>query len=128
MGQDRGERRGPSRRQAMAMLGAGAAAAALPAVAQPAFPPGSVIRTILKDYKPEELAGGATLFHEHMSLRAGFMVDWTKYAADSREANRIPGAPPPAPRPAGAAPPAAPAGPPPNPDFMLDEAVMVEEM
>ena len=36
------------------------------------FPKGAVIRTLLKDYAPEELAGGATLFHEHMSLAPDF--------------------------------------------------------
>ena len=29
---------------------------------------GAIIRTVLKDLAPEELADGATLFHEHMSL------------------------------------------------------------
>ena len=75
------------------MLGAGAAAAALPgaAIAQPTFPRGAVIRTLLKDFAPEELAGGATLFHEHMSLRDGFLTDWNRYAAEARTANAIPG-------------------------------------
>jgi len=115
------------------MLGAGAAVMAAGAAnAQaPTFPKGAVIRTILKDYAPEELAGGASLFHEHMSMRQGFMVDWTRYAAETRTANRVPNAPPPA-APAGrAGPPPAPAptaGPPPNPDFMLDEAIVTEEM
>jgi hypothetical protein len=31
-----------------------------------------VIRTLFKDYAPEELAGGATLFHEHLSLGPDF--------------------------------------------------------
>jgi hypothetical protein len=38
----------------------------------PVFPKGAIIRTILKDYAPEELAGGATLFHEHMQLAPDF--------------------------------------------------------
>ena len=40
-----------TRRQALGMLGAGAAAAALPRVAsaEPSFPEGAVIRTVLKD-------------------------------------------------------------------------------
>ena len=56
----------------------GAVAAALPEVASaaPTFPKGAVIRTILSDYAPEDLAGGATLFHEHMSLVADFMPRW----------------------------------------------------
>jgi phosphotriesterase-related protein len=33
-----------------------------------AFPKGAVIRTVLRDVPPEELAGGATLVHEHISL------------------------------------------------------------
>ena len=32
------------------------------------FPRGAVVRTILKDIPPEALAGGATLFHEHLSI------------------------------------------------------------
>jgi phosphotriesterase-related protein len=32
------------------------------------FPKGAIIRTILKDVPPEALAGGATLFHEHLSI------------------------------------------------------------
>jgi len=46
---------------------------AMTAFAQgPTFPKGAIIRTLLKDYAPEELAGGATLFHEHMSLAPDF--------------------------------------------------------
>jgi predicted metal-dependent phosphotriesterase family hydrolase len=57
-----------TRRDALGILGMGIAAAALPCVASaaPPFPEGAVIRTILKDYKPEELGGGGTLFHEHL--------------------------------------------------------------
>jgi phosphotriesterase-related protein len=32
------------------------------------FPRGAVIRTLLKDVPPESLAGGPTLFHEHLSI------------------------------------------------------------
>ena len=32
------------------------------------FPEGAIIRTVLRDIDPEELAGGATLFHEHLSI------------------------------------------------------------
>ena len=49
--------------------------AALPDVASaqgPSFPKGAVIRTLFKDYAPEELAGGATLFHEHLQLGTDF--------------------------------------------------------
>src|SRR5689334_16566778 len=96
-----------TRREALGLLGAGVATAALAGVAsaQPAFPKGAVIRTLLKDYAPEELAGGATLFHEHMSLRDGFLTDWGRFSAETRAANRAPNAPAPAApaaRPAGA--------------------------
>ena len=33
-----------------------------------AFPESAIIRTLLGDVDPEELAGGATLFHEHLSI------------------------------------------------------------
>ena len=117
------------------MLGMGAVAAALPefaSAATPTFPRGAVIRTILKDYAPEELGGGATLFHEHMSFASDFMTRWTGYAAETRAIN----GPPPA---AGAAAaggrggaggggraggPAAPTG----PFFMQDADLMAEEM
>ena len=65
-----------TRREAMQLMGAGTAALAmspLSARAQtPAFPKNAVIRTLFKDYAPEELAGGATLFHEHLSLGPDF--------------------------------------------------------
>jgi len=61
-----------TRREAIEMLGVGAAAAILPAVISaaksPAFPKGAVIRTILTDLPPSTLAGKATLFHEHLSI------------------------------------------------------------
>jgi phosphotriesterase-related protein len=75
------------------MLGMGAVAAALPefvSAAAPTFPKGAIIRTILKDYAPEELAGGATLFHEHMSFASDFMTRWTGYAAETRAVNGPP--------------------------------------
>src|SRR5258707_6222979 len=84
-----------TRREALSMLGMGAAAAALPrgASAVPSFPEGAVIRTILKDYPPEELGGGATLFHEHMSLAADFLLRFRQYAAEAQAVNRPPNAP-----------------------------------
>ena len=84
---------GWTRREALGMLGLGAVAAALPefaAAATPTFPKGAVIRTILKDYAPEELSGGATLFHEHMSFASDFMTRWTGYAAETRAINSPP--------------------------------------
>ena len=66
-----------SRREALRLLGAGAglaAAGGVPAraqqtfssVAPPDFPAGAIIRTLQGDMAPEELAAGATLFHEHV--------------------------------------------------------------
>jgi len=85
-----------NRRQVFKVLGMGAAAAALPkrVLAQaPAFPKGAVIRTILKDYAPEELAGGATLFHEHMQLAPDFNAKFAAATAAARAANGLPPAP-----------------------------------
>ena len=61
-----------TRREALTILGAGAALAAQSASAA-TFPKGAIIRTVLKDMPPEALAGGATLFHEHLSLRPDFL-------------------------------------------------------
>jgi len=115
-----------TRRDVLGMLGIGVAAAALPewASAAPTFPKGAVIRTILKDHAPEELAGGATLFHEHMSFPPDFLPRWMKYAAETQAANRPSNAPPAG---RGATPPTltpAPSG----PYFMQDLDVMSEEL
>ena len=115
------ESRGWTRREALGILGMGVAAAALPefaSAAAPTFPKGAVIRTILKDYAPDELAGGATLFHEHMSFADNFMTRWTGYAIDTRRETAMPGAPAPGAREgagrqggaAAAAPPSTPSG------------------
>jgi phosphotriesterase-related protein len=83
-----------TRREALQVLGMGVAAATLPefvSAAPPTFPKGAVIRTILRDYAPDELANGATLFHEHMSFADNFMTRWTGYAADTRRQNALPG-------------------------------------
>jgi phosphotriesterase-related protein len=85
-----------TRRQALEILGAGAAAAALPKslfAQTPAFPKGAIIRTILKDYAPEELASGATLFHEHMQLATDFNAKFAAATAAARAANGLPPAP-----------------------------------
>ncbi|MFN7981953.1 MAG: hypothetical protein U0Q11_08860 [Vicinamibacterales bacterium] len=129
------ESRGWTRREALGILGMGAAAAAFPeflSAAAPTFPKGAVIRTILKDYAPEELAGGATLFHEHMSFADDFMTRWTGYAADTRRETAMPNAPA-APQGGGrqGGPAAAPPAPPSTPSgkyFMQDLAFQVEEM
>ena len=75
-----------TRREALSVLGLAAAAAALPGSAA-TFPKGAIIRTVLKDYAPDELAGGATLFHEHMSLASDFMTRWTRFAFETRAAS-----------------------------------------
>lgn len=85
--------RGVNRREALELLVMSAAAAALPGWASaqtPTFAKGAVIRTILKDYAPEELAGGATLFHEHMSLAPDFMTRFGEATAVTRAANGSP--------------------------------------
>jgi phosphotriesterase-related protein len=46
-----------------------------------AFPRGAVIRTLLKDVPPEALAGGPTLFHEHLSINIS-ANDAPHYTAD----------------------------------------------
>jgi len=96
-----------TRRQALHVLGCGALAAPFSLAAQePEFPKGAIIRTILKDLPPEALRGGATLFHEHMSLAPDFMPRWLK-AAGMRT-----------PSPTAA----------PQPFFMQDLDLMVDEM
>jgi len=85
-----------TRRQALEALGFGIAAGAIPArgLAQdPTFPKGAIIRAILKDYAPEDLAGGATLFHEHMQLAPDFLARFGAAAAAARAANGLPPAP-----------------------------------
>src|SRR5207237_6295358 len=114
-----------TRRQVLELFGLSAAAAALPAssLAQtPSFPKGAIIRTLLKDYAPEELAGGATLFHEHMQLAPDFMPRFLAATAAARAANGLPPAPA-----RGGGPgrgPAAPAG----PDIMRDVDLMAAEV
>jgi phosphotriesterase-related protein len=79
-----------TRRQALEFLGIGAAAVAFPKFAiaqQPTFPKGAIIRTILKDYAPEELGSGATLFHEHMQLATDFNARFAAATAAVRAAN-----------------------------------------
>src|SRR5215218_5167755 len=88
--------RGMTRRQALELLGMSAAAATVPlrAFAQaPALPKGAIIRTLLRDYAPEEISGGATLFHEHMSLGPDFNDRFRAAAAAVRAANATANAP-----------------------------------
>jgi hypothetical protein len=80
-----------TRRTALELLGMSAAYTALVpgrAFAQaPAFTKGAIIRTLFKDYAPEDLAGGATLFHEHMSLAPDFMDKFRAASAAVRAMN-----------------------------------------
>ena len=70
-----------TRRQALGLLGTAASAGLVAAgtgrlgvhaqqrftsAASPTFPAGAIIRTLQGDLDPEELADGATLFHEHV--------------------------------------------------------------
>lgn len=85
-----------SRRRVLKVLGAGAAAAAMPRgvfAQEPTFPKGAIIRALLKDYTPEELAGGATLFHEHMQLGPDFNAKFAAASNAVRAANGLPPAP-----------------------------------
>lgn len=112
-----------TRRQAIEALGIGAAAAAIPVpglAQEPIFPKGAVIRAILKDYAPEDLAGGATLFHEHLQLARDFGAKFAAAAAAARAANGLPPIPA---RPGGRGG----AGPAP-PDIQHDVDLMSEEV
>ena len=108
-----------NRREALEVLGIGALAAAVPRDAfaqQSPFPKGAIIRTILRDYAPDELAGGATLFHEHMQLAADFTPRFAAAAAAARAANGLPPLPPRA------------GGAPAGPDIMHDVDLMSAEV
>src|ERR1700754_5160725 len=110
-----------TRREALKVVGAGAAALAaapMSTLAQtPSYPKGAVIRTLFKDYAPEELAGGATLFHEHLSLGTDFTDRFRAAAAAVLAAQGE------APAPNSSPPPA-----PPGPDPMRDVDLMAEEL
>ena len=135
--------RATTRREALRLLSLGAAAAAMPSITTaqtPTFPKGAIIRTLFKDMAPEELAGGATLFHEHLSLGPDFNQ---RFAAASQAVRALNG---PGPAPLGT-PPAAPragggpnagrgrgagraGGPPPapGPNPMSDPKLMAQEL
>src|SRR5262249_17102188 len=109
-------------------LGIAAAAAALPRIGfaqTPTFPKGAIIRTILKDYAPDELAGGATLFHEHMQLAPDFNAKFAAATAAARAANGLPPAPQ---RGAGPARGAGGGGAAPGPDIMRSVDLMSAEV
>jgi phosphotriesterase-related protein len=111
-----------TRRDALELLGIGAIAMALdPRAARsqtPTYPKGAIIRTLFKDYQPEELAGGATLFHEHLSLGEDFSA---RFRAASQAVLAAQGITVPAP--ANAPPPA-----PPGPDPMRKVELMAQEL
>jgi phosphotriesterase-related protein len=110
-----------TRRGALTLLGSYAGAAALwsdTVVQRVTFPKGAVIRTPLKDYAPEDLAGGPTLFHEHLQLAADFGARFAAASAAARAANGLPPIPP---RPGGNAASAA-------PDIMHNVDLMTEEV
>src|SRR5437762_13259475 len=116
-----------TRRDALVLLGTGAAAAVLPDAAPAqtrAFRKGAVIRTILKDYPPEELAGGATLFHEHFQLGPDFNAKFQAASAAVRAANGLP----PVPARGGGAAKGGGGNVPPPPDIMHDADLMSEEV
>ncbi|HWF07276.1 MAG TPA: hypothetical protein VG297_02375 [Bryobacteraceae bacterium] len=108
-----------TRRQTLKVLGFGAALSSIASAQDPTFPKGAIIRTLLKDYPPEELAGGATLFHEHMQLGTDFNAKFAAAAAAVRAANGLP----PAPARGGAN-----RGGPPPPDIMHNVDLMAEEV
>lgn len=77
-----------TRRQALKFLGITAVGRAF--AQQSSFPKGAIIRALLKDYAPEELAGGATLFHEHLQLGPDFNAKFTAATNAVRAANGLP--------------------------------------
>ncbi len=115
-----------TRREALQLVGIGAttlAASPMRSFAQssattaPVFPKGAVIRTLFKDYDPQELAGGATLIHEHLSLGTDFGQRFRDASAAVLKAQGLPV-------------PDRPSGPPPatGPDPMRDVDLMAEEL
>src|SRR6187402_3249321 len=79
-----------TRRKLLKFFGLSAAASAFPFLSwsqTKSFPEGAIIRTLLKDYSPDELGGGATLFHEHLSLAPDFMDKFRAAAAAVRAPN-----------------------------------------
>ena len=114
-----------SRRDALGLLGAASFAPRLLAQ-EPTFPKGAIIRTLLKDMAPSELAGGATLFHEHLQLGTDFNARFQAAGAAVRAANgQAPAAAAPKPlNPAPAAPKPAAKG----PDIMRNADLMAAEV
>src|SRR5205814_1440340 len=92
----------------------------------PVFPKGAIIRTLLKDIAPEELSGGATLFHEHLQLGPDFNQRFAAASAAVRAANGQPA--PAAPKPTGPPVPARPKAAAKGPDIMRDPDLMAAEV
>lgn len=87
------------RRDVLGVIGAAAAGLVVPDIGSAAaqkLPKEVVIRAVLRDYSPDELGGGAILFHEHMSLAPDFLTRFEQYTATTRAAA---GLPPPTPAP-----------------------------
>jgi phosphotriesterase-related protein len=84
-----------TRRQVLHLVGMATLAAGarpLPLGAQgPTFPKGAVIRALLGDHTPDEFAGSATLFHEHVSVAPDFME---RFFAATAAVQAAAGAPP----------------------------------
>jgi len=104
-----------TRRQAMWAMACGVGVGTIRGAAATQFPKGAIIRTVLKDVPPESLTGGATLFHEHLSLAPDFMPRWMALYRAQNSAGSA------AARPASTAAPT-------TPDLMHDIDVMSEEM
>jgi phosphotriesterase-related protein len=85
-----------------------AAAARLGAAQTDALPEGAIIRTILRDMAPAELAHGSVLFHEHLSLGLAFWEQMLPNIADAQREAFI--------------------GPADEPYFMQDTGMMVAEL
>ena len=100
-----------TRREALTLLAAGVAGRGQVSAAGP------IIRTVLKDLPPEALSGGATLFHEHLSLAPDFMPKWMALARAQNPQAKT-GPPPPPPQ----------AAPSDRPFFMQDAELMAEEL
>jgi len=98
-----------TRRAALTVLGAGVISRGKASGAS------AIIRTVLKDLPPEALSGGATLFHEHLSLAPDFMPKWIALARSQNPQSK-------------AAPPPASAQPSDRPFFMQDADLMSEEL
>src|SRR5499427_6181412 len=113
---------GLSRRGTLKVFGSAAAFSGHLFADEPTFPQGAVIRALLKDYKPEELGGGATLFHEHMQLAKDFNAKFGAATAAARAANGLP------PLPARGGGPGRAGAPPPGPDIMHDVDLMTAEV